>query len=124
MKRLTRYDALILLFLSLLTLSLLSRAAAFDQKEERTEDYTLLIVFEGEVPPPDVPLSLYGHPVGTPRPLDGKRAYLSARGVRLPSGFFLGGERWLGANLPLSLKGGNETYEARILALFDPFDDF
>lgn len=124
MKGLTRYDTLILLFLSLLVLSLFSRAAALDKKEEQTVEYTFLVVFEGESPAPDTPLFLYGHPVGSPRFLDGERAYLSARGVRLASGFFLEGERWLGANLSLSLEAEGSAYTARILALFDPSDDF
>lgn len=124
MKKLARYDILILLLLSLLTLSLFSRAAALDKKETKSADYTLLVVFEGKAPATDTPLSLYGYPVGSPRFLGEERAYLSARGVRLESGFFIGGERWLGANLPLSLEAEGQIYHARILALFQASDDF
>ena len=124
MKGLTRYDALILLFLSFLCLSLLSRATALEQKEERTEDYTLLVVFEDAVPSPDTPLFLYGHPIGLPRFLSEERAHLLVRGVRLSGGFFLHGERWLGANLPLTLSDGERTYRARLLTLFESSDVF
>ncbi len=118
MKRFTRYDFLILLFLSLLAISLISRSSTLSQKEELTEEYTLLVEFSGKMPEADIPLFLYGHPLGTLRPIGGKRAYLSVRGIRLANGFFMEGERWIGANLPLSIVGGERVYEALVLSLF------
>lgn len=118
MKRLARYDLILLLFLSLLTLSLISRATQHAKKQEMTEEYTLLVEFSGEMPNAEEALSLYGHPISNLQPISDKRARLSVNGVRLSSGFFLGAERWIGANLSLLIAGESRMYEAFVLSLF------